>query len=248
MRPTVFVAGSHPALNLVRQWLIRHGALLTSHIEEATHRIIGGYSQQLVVHANIPTLVLSTSDVYWSPDEKPCFSEDDILAIPSTRDISVLPAIECITSEALAFRHSSKTLVLRTFNVYGPSVYGGFVSAFVAQAKLQEALSIPLPGYQERTFLFEEDFLAFFGYFWEKFSAGLSGIYNVGSPVSLSLNRAADVVWQRTNHTKEPAPVTQESLPFSLQWKVVPDMTRTHAEIPYKAATTLSAGIWKMNQ
>jgi nucleoside-diphosphate-sugar epimerase len=247
-RTKVLVEGSHPALSLVRKWLIRHGASLTQGAEVADFRVVGGFSQAAISAHTVPTIVLSSSDVYWSESNHGSFSEECPLVVASTRDASAFPAIECIASEAAAFRFAKRTLVLRTFNVYGENIEGGFVNAFVARAKANQSITVPLPGYQERTYLFEEDFLEFFGRFWEKFEQGLTGVYNVGATVPISLHRAADIVWQRTRNTKDQAPVNLESLPFRLQWQVTPDMTRTHAEVAYKATTSLSSGVWKMTQ
>ena len=245
-RPIVYLSGWHNTMGLVRSWLIKNGYELTDYAGGADYHVFGGHVIPPKM-PNLPTLVLSSSDIYWSSASVDSFSEDSDLIIPPTRDTKSLYTIRCAASEASAFREAPRTLALRTFNVYGKDIHTGIIHDYLVDIEKQQPLNVPLPGYQERTFLFQEDFINFFSILWDKFVSGLSGIYNVGHETPVNLHRAADITWQRTNGVPTLAPVTLQPLPFSIMWRVAPDMTRTHAETGYKATTSLSAGIWKMH-
>lgn len=186
-RTTFTIAGKHPLLLLVRDFLIQvkkyalvpwssspdfclYGAALSKNetLYDGLHRASLEASQV----RKIPTVILSTSSMHTGSvaprDPKALFS----LAVES-------------------MLLGPENLVLRPHNVYGPDISTGVIPQFVEAAKEGRPLPIRGNGYQTRCFIHQEDFLRAFDS-----KLGETGTHTIGTQQEISVNRLADSVWR----------------------------------------------------
>lgn len=95
------------------------------------------------------------------------------------------------------FAPQLETVALRFFNVYGPgqnpaSAYAAVVPAFISQALADQPITIYGDGEQTRDFVFVEDVARACAFLTT--TPGLTGVFNVGSGASLSVNALAQTV------------------------------------------------------
>ncbi len=263
-RTTFTVAGKHPLLYLCRDYLIHSGLFaLVPWSDDPDVCIYGGalgkgdklneglsrLTLEYKEAKSVPTIVLSTSSMY--SDKTRIYSTEagDIYPM-SAEDPTLLSrnndkALMSLVAEELFLLAMSTNLVLRPFNVYGPDIPTGVVSKFINSAKRKEPLTIRGHGYQTRCFMHQEDFLYNFHRYVRDFAAGeVSGVKNVGTTESVSINRLGDSVWKLIHGPESEtvvirelrAPGTQDN-----QWKL-PDLDEfiTHD-------ITLRKGLWRQS-
>lgn len=257
MRFRFSVMGSHSLLNLVRDNLILSGHVLVP-LSNDVHFVLVGCKPrdsdelirillevQSLAELRKPILALSTSSIYADRDllgkvlPKGRMNEADPFLFNTTCNITSLYSL-LVESELVKLR---RVMVLRPFNVYGPSISRGAVFSFIQQAKQKQALTIHNHGFQVRTFLYEEDFIACSRICVQKLVNNRTfGFFNVGSAEETNINCLANTVWQLVCPKEEPTIKVIPSQP-SKNWKI-PDLTRVYASTRWKSTTSLRKGIW----
>lgn len=252
-RTRFVVVGRHPLLDLVKKHFIevkKFECVGFDTDEPPDFLLAEGVSLPMFAGFKIPAFVLGTDDMYTirnvdgSAREKTPMSEDSYTVIsPLSYDsTSVARAIQ---NESLWLLRDTPTMLLRIFNVYGPNITGDVVHKFLETAKAGNALPIHAPGFQTRTFLWEDDFLECVGKLVDKFLGGTTGIFNVGSDEEVSIRRLADSCWQQFGwHYDTLVCETKSTYPHRF-WKL-PDLTRTKAVADWKPTVSLRKGLWRL--
>lgn len=198
-RITFTVAGKHPLLLLLRDYLIQekkyalvpwstnpdfclYGAALSK--EEPLHDGLHRASLEASQVRDVPTVILSSSSMLSVPEEAQAVHPEQCLVGPRDRK-----AIFSLAVESMLL--GPENLVIRPFNVYGPDIITGVIPSFVTAAKAGAPLPIRGNGYQNRCFIHQDDFLSECGSL-----LGRTGVYTVGTQHSVSVNRLADSVWK----------------------------------------------------
>lgn len=255
-RKSFLVVGNHPLLDLVKKYFIEvkmFECIGFDAAERPDFLLVGGVSVQehvLFPVWKIPAFVLGTDDMYTIRNsdggvrEKTPMTEDAYTVIsPLSYDSTAVA--QAITNENLWLLRGAPTMLLRVFNVYGPSIVGDVVHKFLAAAKAGTALPTHAPGFQTRTFLWEEDFLECTGSLVDKFLHGTTGIFNVGSDEEVSIRRLADSCWQQFGWQYDTLLCDSKSKYPHRFWKL-PDLTRTKAVADWKPRMSLRKGLWHL--
>jgi nucleoside-diphosphate-sugar epimerase len=260
-RVSFAVAGLHPLLPLVRDFLIRQGLVLVPWGEDSDFCLVGAEIPgkahpplaELEVTAwaakDTPVVLLSSNSVY--PDcENPfptrlAAREDDAcLSILSwdhdySRPLYALSAEHMFTTQ----RDCDHTLVIRPFDIFGPSITWGLIHNLLIAAKKRGPLCIGPHGFDYGTFLFEEDFLYCVWRLLGKFlSAEVNGVFNIGSSEEVSVRRAADSVWSFVH--KDASPTSVANAP--IERVLVPNIRKVKKAVSWKPQTTLRSGLFRM--
>lgn len=261
------VVGTHPLLDLIREHLILDGYVLVGEggsEEEPDFMLVGADVADKDLASNlvqlcsiysfipdIPTLVLSTSEVYCDRDDrlhvsdnKP-MSEDRASVVPSSLDPNASRGLYALLVENLFLSSRKHVMILRIFDLYGSEIKEGLIPSFVDKAKKREEITIHAPGYQTRCFLHMEDFWVCIDRVIPKMLKGARGIYNVGATEEISLKRLADSVWQLTTGQSGGTPLKMINPPTRQVWWRQPDITRIKALINWKPKLTLRKGLWR---
>jgi nucleoside-diphosphate-sugar epimerase len=252
------IGGDHGALYDVRDRLIKLGYWLVpegSTDPAPDFRVYGGapyeYNGDIDIACllrecpdfRVPTIVLSSGDVYSDvEDKKVPFKEDDMLIVPSVYDSDLCNVLYSLIAENYFLEAGGQTLVLRTFNLYGAGAKGTIRNMF-RRLDRKEQIVIPPPGYQVNTWLHIDDFLSAIEKLIPKFLKGAQGVYNIGSKEEISYNRLADSVWQLV-HTDGSATLTTPNPRWVQPWYTVPDITRIQALLNWKPQISIRKGLW----
>lgn len=246
------VVGLHPLLDLVKRHFIevKKFECVGFDAEEAPDFLLaGGMSLPMFSVFPIPAFVLATDDMYTIRDldgsarEKAPMAEDAYTVIsPLSYDSTAVA--RAIQNENMWLLRESPTMLLRIFNVYGPSITDDVVHKFLTAAKDRTTLTVHSPGFQTRTFLWEEDFLECVGKLVDKFLEGTTGIFNVGSDEEVSIRRLADSCWQQYQSWETEIIEVKSKYPHRF-WKL-PDITRTKAVADWKPTVSLRKGLWRL--
>lgn len=267
MRRTKFtIIGTHPLLHLVRNRLILSGYELVQDFEELDFCIVGcdlgdkdPTTQLVQILSNIaflhdvPTILLSTGDVYSDRTDTLLVSEDKpmtetrVSVIPYSLDPIYTRALFALFVENLFFSKYD-LCVLRIFDVYGPSINEGVVHNLIQSAYNKEALKIPSPGYQTNCYLYEEDFLTCIDKLIIKFLKGARGIYNIGSNEEISMKRLAESVGHMFYKDNNSAVIELYNVNTRNIWWKKPDITRICALTKWSPSTTIRKGLWETIQ
>lgn len=197
-----------------------------------------------------PVLLLSSSSVYSDRDHS--LAMRDIVpmdeaqghVITSPLDTSaVRPLTALMVEHMFVQRYNGKTIVVRPFNVYGPSCPHGVVSRFVQAAREDQPLLVHTPGRQVRTFMWEEDFTTALGVLITRLLRGHRGIYNVGSDEQVEILSLAKSVGHAFE--KELKIELVESTDRHAWWKV-PALDRLRIDGKVRAKTSLRSGLFLM--
>lgn len=248
------IAGLHPHLLFLRNHLIMQGFALVDYDDDPDFVMVGGLMDWEVDYLlrKTPVLLLSDDSMYSDRDfefnvrDKVAMREDDPIFIPSPLEPKVAGTLQYLMAENHFLTRMKKTMVLRVFDVYGPSMTDGLIHEYIQKVRADEALPVYGPGYQTRTFLHERDFLDVFDKLVERFLSGTTGIYNVGSPEETSIKRLADSVWQISHGAEDEVRIEKLRAPRAHRWWVLPDLTRTQAVAKWKPRVTLRTGLWEM--
>lgn len=244
--------GSHHLLPLLTDHLIQHGYAFVDSTD--VDLVIQGpmFLQPRTYPKNTRVLVLSDDSVYSDRDynlkvrPEGEMSEDSPILIPSPLEKKARWAIQALQAEYDALNGPNPALVARVFSVYGPDIKGDLIDRLVSLARAEEDMPVYYPGYQVRTYLHQDDFLAIMDRLIDRLLSGTTGIFNVGSSERISIKRLVDTVWQAVNGVDKNAPLVTLPEPKSYRWWVVPDMTRTKALTQCRPSRSLRAGIWEM--
>lgn len=240
-RVKFLVKGKHPLLYLVRDSLILSGYHLVE--DDADFCLFGGREEPKSL-PYIPVLFLSSSRVYSSLVQE-SISEDSPLIIPSSLEIRAWEQAMYIKHEAAILSKVKHAMILRPFNIYGPSIKQGVVHKFIEQANQGQALGILGSGYETRAFLHEEDFLNCIKKAVKRLLKQGTGIFNVGSNEEITINRLADSVIQLSEKGLE---VNKEYPRHHLDSHKVADTTRMRAFVRWQPKVTIRKGIWRLFQ
>ena len=267
-RPQFLVGGSHPLLYLTRDFIIQLGFELTTEdlldetrpafllfgaeVFHATKALQMLDELRDLRHLTIPVLLLSSSSVYGDRDaylglreEKPC-DEAQALVLTSSIDPDLCrPASALLAEHAFIQRTNTKTVVLRPFNVYGPSVDHGVIHRFITAARLDESLTVYSPGRQVRSFLFEEDYLEAVRVLLSLLLRGGRGIYNVGSEDRVELLSLAKSVGHAMGKEAKIEMISTEAVARRHAWWKLPDVDRLKA-LKWKPTMSLRSGLFRM--
>jgi len=197
-----------------------------------------------------PVLLLSSSSVYSDRDyalnlrEVEPMDEAQGHVITSPLDESaVRPLTSLLAEHMFVQRPTGKTVVVRPFNVYGPTCTHGVVNKFMKQARGNHPLLVDHPGRQIRTFLWEEDFTAAIGVLVQRLLKGHRGIYNVGSDEQVEILSLAKSVGHAFE--KDIEIVTVEPIERHAWWKV-PSLDRLRIDGKWKPKVSLRSGLFLM--
>lgn len=248
------VSGMHPHLIFLRDVLIRRGLACVPIGEKPDFLLVGGLAAwnehfDTSFGQDKPVILLSDDSMYSDKDfefnirDKVAMKEDDPIFLPSPLDQKVAGTLRYLAAENHFLASRGRTMVLRIFNVYGPSFMYGVVADYMSKASLGHPLRIFNPGYQTRTYLHEVDFVDLFEKMVTAFLEGARGIYNVGSPEETSIKRLGDSVWQFTHGPGSEVKSELVRSPRSYRWWVLPDLTRTQAITKWKPKITLRTGL-----
>lgn len=250
-RITFAIMGIHPLLYFFREYLISKGFALST-TGEADFVLVGGLAEwhpSQWDRSNLPILLLSDDSMYsdrgfdFKVRDKVPMREDDAIFIPSPLEPAVGGTLNYLLAENW-FLERNKTMVLRVFGVYGPSIKTGLVHTCTQLIKDGNTPKVYSPGYQIRTYLHQDDLLSLFSNMLNAFLDGTTGIYNVGSSEEVSIKRLVDSVWNAHGHKNKELETCW--VPMSYRWWVIPDLTRTKAVAKlWREHTTLRTGLWK---
>ena len=243
------MAGRHELLLLVRNQLILAGYELVEFNDSPDFCIYGG-REEPVSPIVVPVLFLSSSKVYSAFDTKlntlpkALFNENSPLVVPSTMEVNTLEQATFIKNETSILRLAAQVMILRPFNVYGPTC-DSVVAQFLEQAAANEPLDVHGNGYQVRAFLHENDFIDCVKKAVKRLLKRGQGIFNVGSTEEITINRLADSVLQLADKDLE---VIRTYPPYHVDaWKLA-DTTRIKAFVRWQPKITIRQGIWRALQ
>ena len=198
---------------------------------------------------DVPVLLLSTSQMYSDRDinlamraQQP-MREDFGVVFNSVLAPNAAEILYTLMLENAFMTRKTRTMCLRVFNVYGPSIKHGVVHRFLMAAKRGENLPMQGSEYQSRTFLFEDDFYECIEKCMVKLHNGTRGIYNVGSDVPVTLRELASHVWQFTHGANQEPQI--DELPYrgkGQYWKL-PDITRVKAIANWTPKMSIRGGL-----
>lgn len=244
------IMGWHPLMGIVRNYfiLVKKFELVPNQYD-ADFVLASALDSTSGLVCTQPALVLSTDDAYTGRDlqgktmEKAPMSETWMTVIHPTDSLADSVG-RVLQGESYWLRRKKKqTMLLRCFNVYGPRIDSGVVHIFMRTAEECQEMHVDAPGYQTRTFLYEEDFLECVDNLVDKFLTGTVGIFNVGSDEEITIKNLAQTIGQ----TLYPAAAIIESksaVPHRF-WKL-PDLTRTKAVANWAPSTSIRKGLWRM--
>lgn len=231
------IAGIHPLLSITRDHFIQKGLALVPWNEDPDFCVIGadiGYMSDLPLTqldiqqtevTNKPVLLLSSHDLFTKNSNRAFYAS---------------------VAEHVFTKRQGPTLILRPHNVYGPDIKWGVVHKFIYQAKKRESLTVCMPGYHTRFFLYQDDFLMSLDKFLPKLLKGLNASFSIGGPYAISMHRLADSVWQTVTGSREPAPVkkvlSKQLCPFSRDV----DNEAIKMAIGWKPGVTVRSGLFRM--
>jgi len=157
------------------------------------------------------------------------------------------PLAALLVEHQLTTRHSGNTIVVRPFNVYGPSFteeechIPGVVDTFVSAAEMNKPLEVHTPGRQVRTFLHVDDFNKAIDGLLPRLLSGGRGIYNVGSDDQVEIMSLAKSVKHAFNKDLEIVVVDD---PSRHVWWCIPDTTRIRVDAKWRPTTSLRSGLF----
>ena len=193
---------------------------------------------------NIPTLLLSTSDVYKGTNCSKKIEEGEPYSLHPFADFtaSVLPFI---AAESY-YLNNSKCMCIRTFPVFGEGTPDNILNRLVDRVVAGEPLESPILGYRVRSWLYITDFLVGFDLLLKEFLHGTTGIYNLGSDYKVRVQELYSTVWQLAGLNIDAAVDERyEDMPWRPN-SIIPDLTRTKAVTGWRPTTSLRSGIAEM--
>lgn len=254
------VIGTHPLLSLIRDHFIKGGLALVPLDQDPDFCLVGAgirkgeklplaqLELQLMQAEDRPVFLLSSSDVYHDKDLPN--RVNDSLTVVASSSPACSRSIYAIVAEH-AFIQRGPTMVVRPFNIYGDNIRFGVVHEFITRARRKEPLIIHSSGYQERTFLHEDDFFTGIDALLAHFYTGKMGIYNtktygifnIGATEKVSIKRLADSIWQLTQggdtlYERKPAD-------YFFTPRKCPDVSHLKS-LGWKPKISLRAGIFGM--
>lgn len=252
------VAGVHPLLYHIRDHLIRRGLALVPWTDNPDFALVGAETDNHLA-ANLlnlaevfracegtPVLLLSTGAVYSDR------AADGAIITPSQPmketwglRVNSARASFALAAESLFLDREDPTLVLRLFNVFGPSISEGVIPTFLAYAKRGEELPLYGSEYQTRAFLFEQDLYDCIDLLVPKFLEGMKGVYNLGGSAHITLKRVADTVWGLVG--KGPLLLVDRVKTNKEQhWWKYPNCGKLMRELSWSPKVTVRKGIWQL--
>lgn len=197
-----------------------------------------------------PVLLLSSSSVYSDRDfslnlrEVQPLDEAQGHVITSSLDESAIRPLTALLAEyAFVQRPVGKTVVVRPFNVYGPSCQYGVVAKFMEACSKDAPLTVYTPGRQIRSFLWQEDYAAAIAALVRRLLRGHRGIYNIGSDEQVEILSLAKSVGHVCG--RDPKIELVESEIRHTWWKL-PALERIKVDAKWKAKTSLRSGLFLM--
>lgn len=221
------VSGVHPLLGFVRDHFIRNGYALVPWTEEADISLIGADIGE-EEHPPLAQLELQKMHI-----------GDTFVLLLSTykaRNPSTGAGIYAIAAEYLF--GTGECLSIRPYNVYGSSITSGVIHDSILAARRQVS-PIESPLCIASTFLYEDDFIKAL----DKLLLGRNtGVFDVGSPCSVSYDNAITSVWQFINKTSNIPKIVHK--PISCP--TGPNLLRLEGSLGWLPRTTLRSGLLKM--
>lgn len=186
---------------------------------------------------NQAALTFISSYVYGQPKRLP-IAEDHPLAAANPYAHTKIIAEEI--ARFFQERFGLDLLIVRPFNIYGPGQSGRFLIASIVRQVLDPSLeSVRLQDLRpKRDYLYVSDAVSFLIASLHKRA---SGVFNVGSGVSISVAEIAELVIKAANISKTVVS-TGEERPGEIM-DVVADTSRAQTELGWHPATSLADGI-----
>jgi UDP-glucose 4-epimerase len=199
----------------------------------------------------VPTLVVSSSEVYGKSTAVPLREDDDRVLGPTNVgrwSYSDSKALD----EYLAFGFASKGLpvtAVRYFNAYGPRLdprgYGSVVAKLITQARLGRPLTIYGDGRQTRCFTFVRDTVE--GTVRAANTPEAAGLsFNIGQNRETSVIELSEMIRARVNPEAAIEFVPYDKafdVPFEDTRRRVPDVQRAAQILGFRAAVPLEEGL-----
>jgi len=251
-RTKFVVAGSHPLLGLVRNHFIQKGlalvpwddepdfCLIGAGLENEEHPPLAQLELQKMQVENLPVLLLSVSDICLLGEEP---REENAVGYPM-----YLPAedrsafLYAMAAEHLFLERDGRSIVVRPFNVYGPDITGDLVHESLALSRKSAVLVNPKGKWTSTSFIHQEDFLKCLDLLLAKKA---DGIFNVGSPESVTYVNLLRNVWKFVNGGGSEPHIAQAPSKGDME-NEAPSVLKLHKTIGWLPSTSLRSRIFKM--
>jgi len=142
-------------------------------------------------------------------------------------------------------QHSVDIRVLRIFNTYGPNMSlndGRVVSNFIVQALQNKNITIYGDGHQTRSFCYVNDIVAGMIVTMNKERDELTGPFNIGNPIEVSMNELAEMIIELTHSFSK---ISHQPLPMDDPIRRKPDIGLIKKEIGWEPQIDLRNGLKK---
>jgi len=187
--------------------------------------------------ARVRKIVFASSMAVYGQPESTTAAEDTPAVPVSPYGLSKLRGemVLRMFAEKHGFEHAS----LRYFNTYGtrqtPSDYVGVMTTFIRQALQGEPLTVYGDGKQTRDFVHVGDIARA-----NLLAArpGVTGVFNIGSGVELSINQLADMILELLGGGKVCLPAPPGEID-----RICADITRAESELGYEPQTTIRTAL-----
>jgi len=246
------VAGSHPLLGLVRNHFIQKGLALVPWDDEPDFCLIGaGLEQeenppvaqlelQKMQVEDKPVLLLSTSNISLLGEEI-----RETGAVGYQQYLSAEERSACLyamAAEHLFLEREGRTIVARPFNVYGPDITWDLVHDSIALSRKSAVLVNPKGKWTATSFIHQEDFLKCLDLLLAKKA---EGIFNVGSPESVTYVNLLRNIWKFVNGGGSEPHIAQAPSRGDME-NEAPRVIKLHKTIGWLPSTSLRSRIFKM--
>jgi dTDP-glucose 4,6-dehydratase len=185
----------------------------------------------------------SSSEVYGDYDG--VMQEDvmDKVEIKQLNDYAMTKWVNEMQILNSAAQFKTETVRVRIFNVYGPGEYYSLYRSALCRFVYCALNKMPFTVYKghTRSWLFIDDVCKTLANIVENFKAG--EVYNIANPESLTIEKLAEVVLEKTGAEKNLANY-KEGEPFTTRFKKV-DISKAKRDLNHNPQTSIETGVEK---
>ncbi len=195
------------------------------------------------------TIIASTSEVYGKGVKIPFSEDDDLLLGPSSRSrwsYAASKLLDEFLGLAAHREHGLPVTIVRFFNTVGPGQtgrYGMVIPRLVRQAVQNEPVTVYGDGEQSRCFCHVLDTVRALELLLDHSDSTVGEIYNIGGDFEVTINQLANEVLARSGSASPLTliPYSEAYAPgFEDMRRRVPDITKIHQAVGWKATRTLT--------
>jgi nucleoside-diphosphate-sugar epimerase len=189
---------------------------------------------------DLPVLLLSVSDICILGEEP---REENAVGYPMhlpAEDRSAF--LYAMAAEHLFLNRDGRSIVVRPFNVYGPDITWGLVHDTLSLARKGAVLVNPKGKWTSSSFIHQEDFLKSLDLLLAKKA---DGIFNVGSPETITYVNLLRNIWKFVNGGAEEPNIAQTPSRMDMD-NEAPCVIKLHKTIGWLPGTSLRSRIFKM--